>query len=1019
MREIANQTDPEVTEIIQRVCAELRVPQATYRLQFHQGFTFAQATAIVPYLSELGISDCYASPILKSRAGSSHGYDICDHGQLNPELGSLQDFDAFCSALKSRNMSLILDMVPNHMGIGDTTNSWWLDVLENGPSSQYAGFFDIDWTPVKPDLENKVLLPILEDQYGKVLESKKLQLTYEDGAFYLCYYGLRLPIAPRTYSVILRHPAAELTARLGEQNEHVQELQSILTALSYLPSRTVQSPEKIAERIREKEIIKRRIGTLYQQCSNVRSSLDATLQTFNGVPGKPRSFDQLDRLIDLQPYRLAFWKVATEEINYRRFFDINELAAIRVEVPEVFQATHELVFRFLGEGKVSGLRIDHPDGLLDPPQYFKQLQENYLLRRLDAEMERRTADRLIPAPFGRDTVAAAVQEWAAAELKHAASDRSLPLYVVAEKILCHGESLPEDWTVHGTSGYDFLVAVNGLFVDANHRKAFDRIYHQFSGNQLDYSNLVNTSKKMIMLVSMAGEINALAYQLDRISEKNRWYRDFTLNSLTFAIREVIACLPVYRTYINRRETPAEADQAYVEAAVEEARRRNPRTAKAIFDFIRDTLLLRNVGDFKKEDRPKLVEFATKFQQLTGPVMAKGVEDTAFYVYNRLTSLNEVGGDPQQFGVSAEAFHDQNLRRRLTWPHSLLATSTHDTKRGEDTRARINVLSEVPTEWRQALTRWSRFNAYHKTKVDGKPAPDRNDEYLLYQTLIGAWPDSPMGPEQFESFRERILNYMLKATREAKVHTSWVNPNEAYDAAVQKFVRGTLAHHQKNLFLKDFPVLQSRVAFFGKLNSLAQLLLKLTLPGVPDLYQGTELWDYSLVDPDNRRPVDFQLRVGLLAELKEQIAEAGADLVKLVTNLLSSSEDGRVKLYVLHAVLNFRRRYAALFRDGDYVPLQVEGEKQGHVFAFMRSKGQERIVVIVPRLMVGLTGGRECLPLGTETWRNTRVFLGSDPPLRPYRSVLTGEIISPDDLAGLTLSTVFASFPAALLESGVR
>ncbi|MHB1417903.1 MAG: malto-oligosyltrehalose synthase, partial [Chloroflexota bacterium] len=716
-------TPSTIAATAQQIADELRIPTATYRLQFNSAFTFRDAEGLVPYLYELGISDCYASPLFKANPGSDHGYDVCDYSQLNPSLGSEKDFAAFADALRSRNMGLIFDMVPNHMGINQTCNAWWMDVLENGPGASHARYFDIDWAPVKRELANRVLLPILEDQYGTVLESGKLQLSYEDGAFYINYYDRRLPVAPPTYSIILRHELGHLAETLGRENEHVIELQSILTALSYLPSATEQAPEKIAERNREKEIVKRRIATLYEASPTVRAMIDTTVRAFNGTVGDRHSFDLMDSLLAHQNYRPAFWRVAMEEINFRRFFDINELAAVRVELPSVFQDTHELAFRFLSEGKVTGLRIDHPDGLWNPPNYFHNLQEAYAFRRAQARL-------------GEDSTHVGMARAVVAHLLARAEQGdpgqpAWPLYVVTEKILADGEPLPEDWPVFGTTGYDFLNTVNSIFVDAANRRAFDEIYANFIGNNVNFRNLVNSTKKMVMLVSLASEINSLSYDLERIAERNRRYRDFTLNSLTFAIREIVACLPVYRTYIvGASGTVSPMDQRFIEAAVAEARRRNPRTAHSIFDFVRDTLLLRRLEDFSPEDREKISDFGMKFQQVTGPVMAKGVEDTAFYVYNRLVSLNEVGGNPAQFGASVADFHQANVRRAERWPHTMLATSTHDTKRGEDTRARIDVLSEIPDEWAAAIARWSELNAPKKTIVDGEPAPDNNEEYLL-------------------------------------------------------------------------------------------------------------------------------------------------------------------------------------------------------------------------------------------------------------------------------------------------
>jgi len=966
----------------------MRIPTATYRVQFNRSFKFSDAKAIVPYLDDLGISDCYASPVLKIPADSDNGYDVCDHSQLNPVLGSEDEFETFTSILSEHGLGLILDIVPNHMGIGAACNAWWMDVLENGPSSSYASYFDIDWHPVNPQLENKVLLPILEDQYGNVLEEGKLRLAYEDGAFFIHYYDTKLPVGPRTYSSILGHRLDELAETLGKDNESLQELQSILTAISYLPLGTEADPEKLEERKREKEIIKRRIASLLQGSAQVRGAIDTALREFNGTVGDPQSFDLLDRLIEVQPYRLAFWRVAGEEINYRRFFDIDELAAIRVELPEVFQATHQLILRFLAEGKATGLRVDHPDGLWDPAAYFRQLQQNYASQRTRAIHDATLNPNRTQAP-----------PW--------------PLYVAAEKILSKGESLPEDWAVYGTTGYDFLNNVNGIFVEPANRDAVDKIYRDFIGRKIDFLNLINSTKKMIMLISLASEINSLSHQLDRISERNRHYRDFTLNSLTFAIREVIACLSVYRTYNNATTgAVSERDQKYIAAAVEEAKKRNPRTARALFDFIQDTLLLRNLNHFRAEDRRQVIDFVMELQQLTGPVMAKAVEDTAFYAYNRLISLNEVGGDPEQFGLSLEAFHRQNADRQRHWPHSMLTTSTHDTKRSEDVRARINVLSEIPPEWGTALERWSRINADKKSGVDGELAPDRNDEYLFYQTLIGAWPAESCTAKEFADFRERMAAYVQKAIKEAKVHTSWVNPNEAYDHAVSKFVKEVLVADPKNSFLSDFMCFHRRVAYAGMLNSVAQTLLKIASPGAPDFYQGTELWDFSLVDPDNRRPVDFGKRMKLLEELKRREKE---DRPSLIQNLLTQWVDGKIKLYVTYKGLGFRRSHRSLFEAGNYIPIDAFDGTRDHICAFVRRKGKAWALVAVPRLITKLLRG-ERPPLGEETWGSSALVLPEDAP-ECWLNILTGEelkVIPSEQRKLLPLASVLQSFPLALL-----
>lgn len=995
--------------LAQEAAARRRLPSATYRLQFTPSFTFRDAAALVPYLAALGISDVYASPLLKPRAGSTHGYDITDHAQLNPALGSSEDFDAFVEELHRHGMGLVLDTVPNHMGIGDTGNLWWMDVLENGPSSLYARYFDIDWGPVKDELQNKVLLPILEDQYGKVLESGKLRLAYEERTFWICYYGLRLPVAPRTQSQILSYKLDALMETLGPDDENVQELQSILTAIGHLPERTEQDPERIAERYREKEVIRRRIAALYQGSPDFQAALDETVAAFNGNPDDPRSFDLLGELLDNQAYRLAYWRVATEEINYRRFFDINDLAAIRMELPEVFEAAHQLIFKLITEGKVNGLRIDHPDGLRDPTGYFRKLQEGYLL-----ELVRQHA----PPDSDPRELATAVSAWCDEHLKRGNGNGAPPLYVVVEKILSKGEALPEDWTVDGATGYEFAAAVNGLFVDSANRKVFDGIYSRFTKTRVDLRNLVNASKKMTMLISLASEINMLSHQLNSISEKNRWYRDFTLNSLTFAIREIIACLAVYRTYIRPGQPVMRRDQTYIEAAVAEAKKRNPRTAESVFDFIRDTLLLRNLEEFRVEDREELLDFVMTFQQITGPIMAKSVEDTVFYTYNRLVSLNEVGGDPDQFGITPAQFHKLNADRRRRWPHAMLASSTHDTKRSEDVRARINVLSALPAEWRSALSRWAKMNRRKKTVVDGKPAPDANDEYLLYQTLVGAWPFEPVNAPEFSKFRERIIGYMEKATREAKVHTSWVNPNEAYDRAVRDFITRILTDVPDNHFLNDIRTFQRKVAFYGMFNALSQALLKITSPGVPDVYQGTELWDLSLVDPDNRRPVDFASRDAAVRQLQERMAALGGDLSELAGELLEQAADGRIKLYTLLRALTYRCAHQELFAQGSYAALEANGAKREHVVAFARTLDGAAVMTLVPRLVTRLTGGTEQPPVGEEVWKDTWLALPDDVPGARYRNLYTGAVLTVaerDGVPALPVSEALGCFPVALLE----
>ncbi|MCC7104685.1 MAG: malto-oligosyltrehalose synthase, partial [Chloroflexi bacterium] len=981
---------------------------------------FEDALGITGYLNELGISDAYASPFLRAHEESTHGYDICDHNALNPSIGTEQDLARWSEQLQRRQMGLMLDVVPNHMGIGQTANSWWLDVLENGPSSSYASFFDIDWQPLKAELANKVLLPVLGGQYGEVLENGELVLRYENGTFTINYYDHQLPIAPRSSGRILAGPLEALRAQLPRDDEALVELESINTAISHLPRRTETEPEKIAERNREKEVIKRRLAALYDASPEVRKELEAAVERINGCKSDPGSFDELDALLGAQAYRLSFWRVAAEQINYRRFFDVNDLAAIRMERPEVFHATHRLVLRLLREGKATGLRLDHPDGLWNPRQYFERLQTAYVLER-----GRQGLSEVEP---GSEAAAGTLEQLDHPPPEVARIAAALPLYLVVEKILEPGEPLRDDWQVHGTVGYEFLNSVGGLFVNPAAARAFDEIYSRFVDVRLQYAEVLNASKKMIMLISLASEVNVLAAQLSSVSERNRRLRDFTLVTLAFAIREVIAALPIYRTYSTCEGAITEPDRQAVEAAIADARRRNPRTASQVFDFIRALLLLEFPAGDAPETRQQQCAFVMKFQQTTGPVMAKGGEDTAFYRYNRLIALNEVGGSPDRFGTKPAVFHAQNAERARRWPSSMLTTSTHDTKRGEDVRARISVLTEMPRLWRAALGRWSRSNRRRRTVAQGQAAPDPNDEYLLYQTLVGLWPFEPVSADEHRQLIERVQVYMAKASREAKLYTSWINPNEAYDRALSDFVAAILEDSDSNLFLSDFRGFQRTVAYFGVFNSLAQTLLKLTSPGVPDVYQGSELWDLSLVDPDNRRPVDFGQRIELLRNLRARMHEEGA-LARLAAELLSAPDDGRVKLFTILRALRYRQANADLFQAGGYQPLKAAGTARDHVVAFSRRLDEREALVVAPRLVCTLANGQLQPPTG-ERWGQTLLGLPRDRAGAFFRNVLTGELLAveqngeraPSGRDGQTrpttylrLADVLASFPVALLE----
>ncbi len=885
----------------------------------------------MPYLHALGITHVYASPYLKARPGSDHGYDVCGHDELNPELGGADGYAALVQALRDHRTGQILDVVPNHMSTCDE-NAWWHDVLENGMISPFATFFDIDWHPVKTELANKVLIPILGQQYGEVLESGQLRIEHREGGFFLRYYDHVLPLEPKTTVPMLVHRIEELRSRLGEDAPAMEEFESVLTSLEHLPPQTATSPEAVVERHREKEVIKRRLRDLEATSPEIREYIDWNLDDFNGTTDDPASFDRLDAILNAKPYRLSYWRVASDEINFRRFFDINELAALCMESPAVFWRTHGLVTRLAAQGDVAGLRIDHIDGLYAPEQYLWRLQWTYLAELARAAWERlatfdesgdpgrnegerngarETADRNdratpgaseagttwagsstngrnwqtdgptillelcrrleLPLPEGPDWAAvfgphASAPVEAIEGMRASAAERSpqgrLPLYVLVEKILGPNEPLPESWPVAGTTGYDFIADAGGLLIDPAGLKQLTKHYGRFSGQTRDFDSVVRECKSSILRVAMASELQMLAHRLNRISEHHRRTRDFTLNMLRYALREILVCFPVYRVYPGPAGV-SERDRRFVHSAVALAKRRNPAVDLAVFDFIRDVLLLEHPPGISEEARREREEFAGKFQQVTSPVMAKGVEDTAFYVYFPLLSTNEVGCDPRHGVTTPAAFHEHNLDRQQYRPFSMLASSTHDSKRSEDVRARLDVLSEIPHEWRGAVNRWSRLNRRKRREVDGLPAPSRNDEYLFYQSLLGIWPCGPVDVAGHAELVGRLQSYMEKATREAKQRTSWINPNQAYDHAVREFVAAALEDRPDNKFLADFRQFHAEIADYGLYNALSQLVLKLMSPGVPDIYQGQELWDFSLVDPDSRRPIDFNLRRRLL------------------------------------------------------------------------------------------------------------------------------------------------------------
>ncbi len=957
--------------------ARPRIPSATYRLQFNKDFTFEQARAIVPYLKALGISDCYASPFFQASPGSNHGYDIVDHNHLNAEIGTEAEFDALVAALHDHEMGLIADFVPNHMGIAEPVNTWWMDVLENGPSSLAAPCFDIDWHPLKAELENKVLLPILGDQYGRVLEKGELKVSFESGAFFLHYYDAKLPINPRTYNRILQIVMEEIGAEgasagtpslagltVAAAGDGESELRSVMTQLEKMPPRTVTDRDQILERAREKEVAKLRLDQLTKEHPKMADALARAVERFQGVPGDARSFDPLNDLIEAQAYRLSYWRVAAEEINYRRFFDINTLAAIRVELPEVFDATHQLLWRLLESGAVTGLRIDHPDGLYDPLGYFTALQDNFArLRKTD-----------LP-------------------------ENGKGVYLLAEKILSGDEKLREEWPIHGTTGYDFTNQVTAVLVDPAAEESFSETYQRFLRRNVHFPSLVYEKKRLVMRLSLANDINVLGDMLNRLSERNRLFRDYTLDSLTTAVREVIACFPVYRTYLRPGQSISDEDREIVKRAVTLAKRRNPATETSIFDFLHDILLFRFPANTDEAGVAQHERFVMKFQQCTGPIMAKGLEDTAFYIYHRLWALNEVGGEPQRFGMTAAAFHATNAHRREKWPHTMLASSTHDTKRSEDVRARVAGLSEMPARWRRSLRNWSALNTKFKASVDGEMAPDPNEEYLLYQVLLGVWPFgglAALSAGERETLVGRVQDYMTKAIKEAKVNSSWIQPNEGWDEAVRNFIAALVPKRGKATpFLKAFEPVASDIALIGMVNALTQTVIKLTSPGVPDIYQGNETWDFSLVDPDNRRQVDYAARKTMLDSLKH--AEPA--------EMLQAWPDGRIKLFVTQSILRFRGEEPRLFSSGTYQPLETAGRLGECAVAFEREHAGAAMLVVVPRL-----SSRVGFPPVGELWGDATVQPGAG---GNWRDLFTGRKFKTNG-DPLRLAEVLAEFPCAVL-----
>ncbi len=927
----------------------MRIPNSTYRIQFQSEFPFESAQKIIDYLHNLGITDLYASPIFKARTGSTHGYDVVDPNQINPELGTPEQFDALADEIKRRDMGWIQDIVPNHMAY-DSQNLLLMDVLENGPDSDYFDYFDIEWDQAYENIKGRILAPMLGNFYGQCLDNGEIQLSYDEQGLSVNYYSLKLPVRIESYAPFIIHNLGHLARALGGRNHpDFVKLLGILYLLKNAPTEV-----KGKERYDQIAFVKGLLWELYTQNEQVKEFIDGNVKYFNGEKGNPESFDPLDKLLQDQFYRLSFWKVGAEEINYRRFFTVNELISVKVQEIKVFHKTHSLISKLVEEGKVTGLRIDHIDGLYDPTEYLKRLRQ-------------KVGD----------------------------------IYISVEKILELKEKMPDCWPIEGTSGYDFLNYVNGIFCCSDSEPLFNDLYIKLTGIETPYEELFVEKKHLIVEKNLAGDVDNLAQILRKMAGHSRRASDFTMNGLKRALAEVLRVFPVYRTYVNG-DGFSDSDRQYIAEAIEQARGRIPLLLNEL-NFIEEVLLREFEEPFTEEEYHRL-HFIMRMQQLSGPLMAKGIEDTLFYVYNRLLSLNEVGGNPGKFGLTTEEFHEFNQNQINEWPHKMNATATHDTKRGEDARARLNVLSEIPEEWAKQVKNWVEINRQKKSIVRGKPVPVGNDEYFLYQTLLGSYPFSE---SENESFMQRVKDYMLKSVREAKLHTAWLRPDSEYEEGFLAFVERVLESSEENEFLKEFLPFQKWVAGYGIYNSLSQTLLKYTTPGVPDTYQGTELWDLSMVDPDNRRPVDYELRMSFLKEVKEK---ENQDILKLIDELLADRENGKIKLFLIHKVLQARKENLAVFQKGDYQPLEATGQLQNHVVAFGRSFGDAMAIAIAPRFYTKLVKSGE-YPLGERVWADTQLKLPAGSQFT-WRNAITNQTVSGD--GAIAIGNILQHFPVALL-----
>jgi (1->4)-alpha-D-glucan 1-alpha-D-glucosylmutase len=916
----------------------MRIPTATYRIQFHAEFNFEHAQEIVAYLADLGISDFYASPVFQATQGSTHGYDVVDPTVLNSELGTESDFAKLSAEIHQHQMGWLQDIVPNHMAY-DNHNLWLMEVLENGKDSEFFDFFDINWNQPDEEINERVLAPFLGDFYGNCLEKGEIKLDYQKQNLIVTYFGLELPVRIESYLTFITHNLDILEQKIGRQHPDFIKFLGIVYLLKNLSKDSKERLEQII-------LVKSLLEETCQQNSTIEEFIQNNLKEFNGKVGNPESFNLLDNLLAEQFYRLSFWKVAAQQINYRRFFTVNELISVKVEELKVFNKTHELIERLVAENKFTGVRIDHIDGLYNPAEYLTRLRT-------------KLGD----------------------------------IYITVEKILELTEDLPQQWQIQGTSGYEFLNYVNGLFCQSENEVDFSKVYTEFTGLKANYQDLVYEKKALFLEKNLGGDIENLARILKKLSSDTREGSDFTTYGLKKALFEVLVLFPVYRTYIDENGI-REIDREYINQTIKAAKKKTPLLVNEL-NFIQKILLLKHEDYCSKTQSEKWLHFVMRSQQLTGPLMAKGVEDTLLYVYNRLLSLNEVGGNPSHFGIELDLFHHFNQNKVQHWQHGMNTTATHDTKRGEDVRSRLNVLSEIPQEWSQQVNQWREINQVHKQGV----VPDANDEYFLYQTLLGTF---PFEDGESADFLNRIKDYMLKAVREAKVNTAWLRPNKEYEQAFLSFIERVLSPKESN-FLQYFRPFQQQIAEYGIYNSLSQVLIKNTAPGVPDLYQGAELWELSLVDPDNRRPIDYQKRRKFLQEIK---VKSSQDILQLLKELIATKEDGKIKLFLTHQLLKARKEYTEVFKNGNYQPIEITGKYHNHLIAFSRNYGEKTIVAIAPRFLTGIIKPGQ-LPLGTEIWEDTSLKLTN----KKWYNAIDSQTIAGKNLA---VGEILQNFPVALL-----